>query len=242
MKIFSRLENEKGATAVEAILAATLFLVVITAAYNLLGTGQTLYTVASDGFEAQHQGQIVLYRLTKYMRQAEKLNVPGYPIIYADDNGTFFDVKLDVDKDNKVEIVRFTINTDDYTVDMLMDYLDSNNKYNYEAAGQAYDAFYQVPSSAGDWDNIKVLAEKVVNDAGETGWPAQKVSTDPEKEKRLFTFYSDDFDAPLDSADPLWMNNIRGLKIYALTDVKPAQIPSPFSVTTNVNLRNISRE
>ena len=79
-------------------------------------------------------------------------------------------------------------------------------------------------------------------------WPAQTSATDPENnDYRLFTFYSDNFVLPLDTRDtspglgPVWVNYVKGVKIFLLSDIAPAEIPSPFGIQTNVNLRNISK-
>jgi len=72
--------------------------------------------------------------------------------------------------------------------------------------------------------------------------------TDPEDDYRLFTFYGDNFELPLDTRDsspglgPIWVNYVKGVKIFLLSDIQPAEIPSPFGIQTSINLRNIWAE
>lgn len=241
--MLEQLRSEAGTTLVELLVALALFSVVMAAAYFVLSGGNDMYLFAKDGFEAQDQSRMVLTKITKYGRQGQTLNVPGYPVAKADPKGTYFDVRIDVNNDDDPEIVRFELRQIDYKILMHIDYRASG-KYNYQSIGDtkaAYDSTYPPGSSSG-WDDTITVADKVVNTGPVGGWSNQNVATNPQTDKRLFTFYGNTMDTPLDSSSSIWMNFIRGMKIITLTDVRPAAIPTPFQVETNLNFRNLARE
>lgn len=253
-----KIKEEAGYSLGELMTVISVLVVIVSAAYGLLNSGQKIYTVADDGFQAQYQARSVIFDLVKEVRQAQKLNVPGIPVAYADQKGRFFDLKMDVDHDDKLAIVRVEYNEPGQQVVMRIDRLSPNAKgidrYNYDKDNDNptkadYINFYDYSettgsSTASDWDETKVLATKVVNKESATNWPPAKQTSgtdDPKVDNRLFTFY-EDFDVPLDTVNDLtWLNKIYGIKIYILTDIRPAAIPSPFGVETNVNLRNVAR-
>lgn len=249
-----KVKTEDGYSLGELLTVVSVLVVIISAAYGLLNSGQKMFIVADDGFQAQYQARSVIYDLVKQVRQAQKLNVPGLPIAYADPKGRFFDLKLYVDQETTLSIVRFEYNLPQQAVLMRIDRANGSGQYNFETANASYTVYYDYSettgtSTAADWDETKVLATKVVNKESaleeNIGWPPAKqtpVNANPADDKRLFTFY-EDFDVPLDTVnDSVWMHKIYGIKLYILTDIRPAAIPSPFGVETNVNLRNVSRQ
>lgn len=155
------------------------------------------------------------------------------------------------------ELVRLDLDRVNKQIKMYIDSADttgaSTGKFNFEKAGQAYSTYYNRPTNPARWDSVTVLANKIVNVPGNSGtsttpWPPQTPVTDPDKDDyRLFTFYGENFTLPLDTRDtspglgPNWVNYVKGIKIYLLSDIAPAEIPSPFGTQTNVNLRNISK-
>jgi len=253
-----KLKEEAAFSLGELMTVVSVLVVIISAAYGLLNTGQKMFMVADDGFQAQYQARSVIYDLVKQVRQAQKLNVPGLPVAYADPKGRFFDLKMDVDNNGKLALVRVEYEQPKQQVVMRIDRLAPNqngqDRYNYDRTldnptKTDYINYYDYSettgtSTASDWDETKVLATKVVNKESASTWPPAKqtpVNSNPANDHRLFTFYQD-FDVPLDTVnDPVWLNKIYGIKIYILTDIRPAAIPSPFGVETNVNLRNVKR-
>lgn len=240
------IRGERGYTAVEIMVVSSVLIFVIVAAYNLLQIGYAMDRQAQDGFQAQTEGRQVLTQLTKMMRPAEDMNVTGVPVLYAGNDGTFIDLRLDSNNDTATEIVRFDLDTATKQIKMYIDYPDTTGsqagKFNFEKTSPVdYVTYYNHPTTPSDWDQVKVLADKTIN-APPTSWDAQRSTTDPEKDYRLFTFYGDNFVEPLDtlSLGSTWVNYVKGVKIFLLSDIQPAEIPSPFAVQTNVNLRNIS--
>lgn len=257
--VSKKLKEESGYSLSELITVITVLVVIVSSAYTLLNSGQKMFLVADDGFQAQHQARSVIFDLVKEVRQAQKLNVPGLPIAYADAKGRFFDLKMDVDGNSNLALVRIEYEQPKQQIVMRIDRLSPNqsgiDRYNYDQTldnptKNDYINFYDYSETTGtstpsDWDETKVLATKVVNKESAASWPPTKqtpVNNDPAADKRVFTFY-EDFDVPLDTVnDAVWMNKIYGIKMYILTDIRPASIPSPFGVETNVNLRNVSRQ
>lgn len=247
--ILQKIRTEFGYSLVETITLTAVLFIVISSLYALLEVNQTAERRAEEGFQAQDEGREILTELAKYLRPAQKLNVSGFPYAFADPKGNLIDLKLDVNDDGNQEIVRFALNRDNQKVEMLIDSLDANGKYKFEAAGQSYAAYYTFTDTASDpakWDQVKTLATKVVNEPPSgSNWNNQDSNTNINPDNhdgRLFTFYGETFVYSLDSSAATWMNSIRGIKIYIETDIRPADIPSPYIVTSNVNLRNVSRE
>ena len=254
-RIFKKLREQIGFTAVEAVTVSTVMVFVIVAAYNLLDIGYSMDQQAEDGFEAQAEGREVLTALAKHMRPAEEMNLAGVPILYASNDGTFIDLRVDTDGDGVTELARIALDRTNQQIKMYIDTQDTTGAhlghFNFEKAGQSYTAYYN-PTNSADWDSLEIMADKIVNfPAGgttSTPWPAQTSLTDPEDDYRLFTFYGDNFELPLDTRDsspglgPIWVNYVKGVKIFLLSDIQPAEIPSPFGIQTSINLRNIWAE
>lgn len=221
----------------------------MSAGYSLLDVSYGMTTMAYDGFEAQNQGRQVLSSITKHLRPAQNMSVSGVPILYASNTGEFIDIKVDTDKDGIEEIARIQLDREAEQIILYTDSPDTDGKYNYQNAGKMYLQQYRLPPQAGDWDAVEVLASRIVNkppDSTSTSspWLAQTAITDGTKDYRLFTFYGESFSAPLDtvSLGSVWVNYVRGIKLFLWTDVQPMKIPSPFGMHTNVHLRNISGE
>ncbi len=248
-KLFSKLFEQSGYTLVEGTIVLSVLVVVISAAYSLLDVTYAMNTMASDGFEAQNQGRQVLSRITKHMRPAQNMNVSGVPLLYAGDTGEFIDVKVDTDRDGLEEIVRIKLDRDAKQILLYSDSPDASGDFNYKTAGKTYFQQYRIPAQAADWDSVEIMASRIVNnppDSTSTSsqWSAQTSVTDGTKDYRLFTFYGESFSAPLDTVGlgSVWVNYVRGIKVFLWTDVQPMKIPSPFGMYTNVHLRNISGE
>ena len=244
--LLSSLRKERGYSAIEIMVVSSILIFVLIAAYNLLELGYGMDRQAEDGFQAQTEGRQVLTQLTRMMRPAEDMNVAGMPVLYAGSDGTFIDLRLDSNNDTATEIVRFDLDTTNKQIKMYIDYPDTTGaqtgKFNFEKTSPVnYVTYYNHPTTPSDWDQVTVLANKTVN-APPISWGAQRSTTDPEKDYRLFTFYGDNFTEPLDtqSLGSTWVNYVKGVKIFLLSDIQPTEIPSPFAVQTNVNLRNIS--
>lgn len=252
-RCFRKIKEPAGYTIIEATVVISVMLFIITAAYGLLDVAYLSDQQAEDGFQAQSEGRQVLTELGKHMRPAENMNLPTMPfILYATRDGKSLDVTVDTNNDNKAEIVRFELDTVNEQIKMYTDTKETTGaqagKYNYEIAAQTYLAYYN-PTNAADWDSVTVLANKIVNVPGGTStteWQIQTAATNPENDFRLFTFYGDSFALPLDTRDASpglgakWVNYVRGVKIFLLSDIQPAEIPSPFGIQTNIHLRNIS--
>jgi len=257
MRLSENLKSQRGYSLIEGIVVSTIMVLVITAAYNLLIIGYKMDKQAEDGFEAQTEGREVLTQLAKLIRPAEDMNLTGVPVLFAGNDGTFLDVRVDVNNDYVTELVRFDLDRTNKQIKKYTDSADTTGpsvgKFNFEKAGQAYSTYYNHPTNPARWDTVEVLANKIVNVPGNSGtsttpWAPQTSVTDPDADDyRLFTFYGENFALPLDTRDaspglgPNWINYVKGIKIYLLSDIRPAEIPSPFGTQTNVNLRNISK-
>lgn len=246
-RIFSKLREQSAYTVAEGMIVVSVMVVILSAAYSLLDVTYAMNTMAQDGFEAQNQGRQVLSRVTKHLRPAQNMNVADVPLLYASDKGEFIDIKVDADRDGIVEIVRIQLDREAKMIKMYSDSPDIDGEYNYKTADKTYLEQYRIPTQTNDWDDVEVLASRIVNkpsDSTSTSsqWPAQTAVTDSTKDFRLFTFYGESFSAPLDTValGSVWVNYVRGLKLFLWTDVQPAKIPSPFGMYTNVHLRNIS--
>lgn len=250
MSLVGRRRNEGGYTVFETMVVAATLSFVIAAAFNILQVSRVMDKQAEDGFQAQDEGRQVLTSLAKHMRPAENMNVPGVTVLYANNQGTMLDVKVDTNNDSSTDIVRFDLDRTNKQIKMYIDRKDTSGpdigKFNYQKASHTYLQHYRVPANASDWDVVDVMANKIVNAPPEgsstTPWSAQRATTDPSQDYRLFTFYGESFSIPLDTVGlgSVWMNYVGGVKIFLLSDIQPAEIPSPFAVETNVNFRNLS--
>jgi prepilin-type N-terminal cleavage/methylation domain-containing protein len=240
-----RLKDHAGYTVLETMIVMSVLTIILSAAFGLLETGRLMDQMAQDGFQAQDEGRQLLTELAKHLRPAENMSAPGVPLLYAGDDGSFIDVKVDVNSSGEAEIVRFELDRAAKTISMRIDRKNSDGLYNYQVAGKTYLEQYVYPTATSSWDETKVIANKIVNSPKDgSGWAPQRITTDPKDDYRLFVFYGADFDSPLDtvSLGETWVSHIRGVKIFLLSDIQPASIPSPFGIETNVHLRNISGE
>src|SRR3990172_10146284 len=117
-RIFKKLREQIGFTAVEAVTVSTVMVFVIVAAYNLLDIGYSMDQQAEDGFEAQAEGREVLTALAKHMRPAEEMNLAGVPILYASNDGTFIDLRVDTDGDGVTELARIALDRTNQQIKM----------------------------------------------------------------------------------------------------------------------------
>ncbi len=242
--LFRKLKQESGFSLVETVAVSAVLLFVISASYNLLEAGRLMDKQAEDGFEAQNEGRRVLTQVERYLRPAQNMSADDVPILWADSSGKFVDIKSDIDYDGTPEVIRVRLDTLADQIKMHIDYADTSTaEYNFQAAGEEYLDWYGTTATIeSKWDETRALASKVVNES-QSGpdWPAQNVSTDPNDDFRLFTFYGENFDAPLDTGalGSIWVNHVRGLKLYVLSDIEPADIPSPFGIQSNIHFRNL---
>lgn len=257
MRLLENLKDQKGYSLVEGMVVSTVMVFVIIASYSLLDIGYQMDKQAEDGFEAQTEGREVLTQLARLIRPAEDMNLSAVPVLFAGNDGTFLDIRVDENNDGVTELVRFDLDRANQQIKMYIDYADttgtSTGQFNFQKASQAYSAYYNHPTDSGRWDSVEILASRIVNVPGNTGtsttpWTPQTSVTDPDVDDyRLFTFYGENFTVPLDTRDsspglgPNWINSVKGVKIYLLSDIAPAEIPSPFGTQTNVNMRNISK-
>ncbi len=251
-KLINRLKGQSGHTLVEMVIIVSVFAVVIGAAVSLTQMAYWMNRQAQDGFEAQNEGRRVLSEMVRYLRPGENINSDDVPIIHATSDGKVIDMRIDTDKDLVPEIARLELDEDTERILLWLDFKDENGLYAYEVADAAYTATYG-SGTAGDptdtglggspWDEQREIAHKIVNAAPGGTWDAQTPVTDPGDDFRLFTFYAEDFDAPIDTVNlDNWQNYVKGVKIYIWSDIQPAEIPSPFGLVTNVHLRNVQGE
>lgn len=241
---FEKVRDQSGYSAVEAMVVSLILVFVLVATYSLMDISYKMNGMAEDGFIAQSDGRTVITKITRFLRPAENMNVTGVPVLFASNDGTFIDVRTDINKDGTSEIVRFLLDQTNKQIKMYVDNKDeSSGLFNFQVHDSDYQTYYSNPSN---WDSVEAIASKVVNNPP-TAWGAQSAVTSPETDKRLFTFYGENFNVPLDTRDtsvggmgPIWVNHVQGVKIYLLNDIKPLSAPSPYAVQTNVNLRNIS--
>jgi hypothetical protein len=238
------------------MIATSVLTIILGSAFGLLEVGRLMDQMAQDGFQAQDEGRQVLTKLAKHLRPAQNMSAPGVPLLYAGADGSFIDIKVDIDSNGDEEIVRFELDRAAKEIVMYIDRKDADGRYNYQPSEPpqppqtppTYLDHYVYPTVAGSWDSSEVLAKKIVNSPilgdATAPWSPQRITTDPKGDYRLFTFYGADFDAPLDTVElgSVWVNYVRGVKIFLLSDIQPASIPSPFGIETNVHLRNISGE
>ncbi len=237
--------DQGGYTVFEAIAVASIFTVVIGAVVSLMQVAYFMDRQAQDGFQAQNEGRRVLSEMVRLVRPAQNLNADNVPIIHALSDGTVIDIKVDTEKDGEPEIARFRLDQAGKRIVLYLDAVDENGLYNYQREGEIYPDWYgeDEPVNGTRFDSSKTIANKIVNAPPGGTWDAQVFNTNPEEDYRLFTFYGDDFDDPLDTvAEPDWNKFIRGVKIYIWSDIQPAEIPSPFGLQTNVHLRNVQGE
>ncbi len=236
--------DQGGYTVLEAIAVTSIFTVVIGAVVSLMQVSYLMDRQAQDGFAAQNEGRRVLSRIVALLRPAQNLSADNVPIIHALNDGTVIDVKIDSEKDGEPEIARFRLDQAGKRIVLYLDAKDENGFYNYQAADEFYPDWYGLDEpAAGAFDTSETIAGKVVNAPPDGSWDAQIFDTDPNEDYRLFTFYGEDFDDPLDTvAEVNWNKLIRGVKIYIWSDIQPAEIPSPFGIQTDVHLRNIQGE
>ena len=245
----SKIKEQSAYTIIEGMMVMSILVVVMGAAFSLLDSTYDMNRYAQDGFEAQNQGRQTLSEVTKYLRPAENMSVPGVALLYAQDKGEFIDVKSDVNKDGSAEIIRIQLDRSAKQIKIYYDHADASaGEYNYQEASKTYFQQYRVPTDLSDWDSVEVIARRIVNKPPgglpTTPWPAQTSATDGTTDFRLFTFYGDNFSAPLNTVaiGAIWPNYVRGVKIFLWTDIEPTKIPSPFGIHSNVHMRNISGE
>ncbi len=243
-RFLTKTAEQGGYTVLEAIAVTSVFAVVIGAVISLMQVAYSMDRQAQDGFQAQNEGRRVLSEMVRLLRPAQNLNSNNVPIIHALDDGTVIDIRVDSEKDGEPEIARFRLDQDGKRIVLYLDAKDENGLYNYQAQDEIYPDWYGLDEpSAIAFDSSKTIANKIVNAPPGGSWEAQAFDTDPDEDYRLFTFYGDDFDDPLNTVTELnWNKLIRGVKIYIWSDIQPAEIPSPFGLQTNVHLRNIQGE
>lgn len=94
--LIARLKGQKGYTLIETLIVVSVMVFVIAGTLNLLEIGYKMNKQAEDGFEAQTEGREVLTQMTKLLRPAEDMNLPGKPVLFAGNDGTFVDIRGDV--------------------------------------------------------------------------------------------------------------------------------------------------
>jgi prepilin-type N-terminal cleavage/methylation domain-containing protein len=242
-----KIKEQSGYTLLETMMVMSVLTIILGASFGLLEVSRLMDTMAQDGFRAQDESRQVLTKLAKHLRPAENMSAPGVPLLHAGADGASIDVKVDVDGDGEPEIVRFELDLETKQIMMRTDKKE-NGKYNYQATSgdPAEEDYLDYYSDVANWDKSVDIANKIVNAPkdGASGWSPQVTTTNPKDDYRLFTFYGADFDAPLDTVElgSVWVNYVRGVKIFLLSDIQPASIPSPFGIETNVHLRNIAGE
>ncbi|MDP1808106.1 MAG: hypothetical protein Q8L35_01030 [Actinomycetota bacterium] len=240
---------QQGYSIIEAMVVVAVMGAVIGGIVGLTQIGLAMNRQSQDGFVAQNEGRTVLSEMVRWLRPAQNIASNDVPILHATSDGRVIDVRVDSDKDGVPELARLELDRTGKRIVLYMDKINTNNQYNYQAAGDTYLGHYgygsvTTPTVKSAWDSSQTIAEKIVNaPTSGSNWTAQTPTTDPTKDFRLFTFYGNDFDVPLDTvANIKWTNYVRGVKLYIWSDIQPAEIPSPFGIQTDVYLRNISGE
>lgn len=247
-----RMKEEAGFTIIETMIVVSILTIVIGGIISLMQLTYAMNRHAGDGFQAQAEGRRVLSEMVRYLRPAENINSNEVPIVHATDVGKVIDMRIDTNKDKIPEIARFELDQTGEQIILWLDFQDGSGEYAYQTGSSTYLGTYgwgtdttpTVPTLNGDpWDEKRVVASKVVNTDPGSGWSAQTQLTNANEDFRLFTFYGEDFDVPLNTvALENWQNYVRGVKIYVWSDIQPMKIPSPFGIQTNVHLRNVQGE
>lgn len=244
---WKRVWAQQGYSLIEMLTVVSVMGFVIAGVVGLTQVGLAMNRQAQDGYAAQNEGRTVLSEMVGWLRPAQNIASNDVPILHATGDGKVIDVRIDSDKDGSPELGRLELDRTNKRIVLYMDEVDGNNQYNYQAAGHTYLGHYgygsvTTPTVTSAWDSSETIAEKIVNaPTSGSNWTAQTPATDPTKDFRLFTFYGDDFDVPLDTVtNTKWTNYVRGVKVYIWSDIQPAEIPSPFGIQTDVHLRNIS--
>lgn len=244
----NRLKGQGGYTLIESMMVISILTIVIGAIVSLMQLAYSMDRQAQDGFEAQNEGRRVISEMVRLMRPGQNINADdSVPIIYALNDGTLIDIRVDREKDGVPEIARFRLDQDESEIILYLDEQDGNGLYNYQVAGNPYLTHYgEDKPLSGAFDSSETIANRIVNAPPGGVWGAQTPTTKAEDDFRLFTFYGTDFDDPLDTVGvdmvDIWPNFIRGVKIYIWSDIQPMKIPSPFGIQTSVHLRNIQGE
>ena len=138
----NRLRDQAGYTLIEAMVVSSVLTFVIVAAYNLLEVGYRMDKQAEDGFAAQTEGREVLTQMAKLLRPAEDMNVSGMPVLFAGNDGTFIDIRVDANEDSITELVRFDLDRTDQQIKMYIDSADTTGpdtgEFNFQKAAQTY--------------------------------------------------------------------------------------------------------
>jgi type II secretory pathway pseudopilin PulG len=103
MKII--INNKKGFTILEAVMAMGVMLIVLLGAASLLSYSFRYNGVIWDQLEAQNDGRKVLQNVVDLVRRAEESNIGGFPIESATTSSLVFFANADADVDR--ERVRF---------------------------------------------------------------------------------------------------------------------------------------
>lgn len=237
--------TQRGYSAIEATVVVSVLAIVLGGIVGLMQIGLWMNRQSQDGYDAQNEGRRVLSQMVRWLRPAQSISSNDVPMIHATSDGTLIDARIDGKKDGKPELARILLDRPNKRIVVYLDEVDGAGKYNYQTASGSptYLGWYGATAAAttlSDWDEMQVIAEKIVNAPSGSTWPAQTPATDPSADFRLFTFYGDDFDSPLDTVSIAnWTNHVRGVQLYIWSDIQPAEIPSPFGIQSHVSLRNI---
>lgn len=228
----SILQREYGFSMVELVTVAAIMVVTLGAIFSLVPSIFRTSTEVQKRFVAENRGRATAEYLEKVLREGERLGASGYQLIYADPQGYSVDVRHD-DK-----IVRFWLDTTNKQVKEFVD-APSGGLYNYQVSGGGDYSYYVDPPNDADWDEVRVIGEMVVNSPSDSD---QVPATDPDSDERLFIFYGQDFDTPLDSNTAGWMNEIRGVGLYLKVDKDTTDAYEAAGLRTHVNIRSLSFE
>lgn len=226
--------HEAGFTLFEFVVVAAIISIALGAIYTIIPSMLRASKEVERRFVAENRSRTTGLYLEKILREGERLGAPGYSLILGDAEGYYLDVRHDGN------IVRFWLDTTNKQVKEFVDSPDGSGDYNYQTAGGGNYSYYSTdPPDDGQWDETKVIGEMVANVPAGT---AQGAATNPETDQRLFTFYSNDFDTPIDASAAGWMSLVKGVTFYVKVDADEDDAYEAAGLRTNVSIRNLGIE